>query len=80
MTDNSQQKVTRELNPQGAKLTGREVDIIRLLARGLTNKEMAKSIRIAEGTVKIHLHNIYTKLGFNSRLELAVYALKNEIF
>jgi DNA-binding NarL/FixJ family response regulator len=58
-----------------AELTGREIEIIRMIARGLRNKEIGESFLITEGAVKIHLHNIYTKLGLSSRLALALYAL-----
>ena len=44
------------------KLTDRENDITRLVAQGLANKEICRQLGLMEGTVKIHLHNIYTKL------------------
>jgi two-component system, NarL family, nitrate/nitrite response regulator NarL len=55
-------------------LTPRELDIVRMIARGHRNKAMASQLSITEGTVKIHLHNIYQKLGVDGRLELAVWA------
>ena len=51
-------------------LTARELEIARLAARGLRSKEVAAELGIAEGTVKIHLHNVYQKLGVASRVEL----------
>jgi DNA-binding NarL/FixJ family response regulator len=56
------------------RLTAREIDIVRLVARGLRNKEIAAEITVTEGTVKMHLHNIYDKLGVSTRTELAMYA------
>lgn len=51
-------------------LTPREIEVVRLVAKGMTNKEIATQFCIADGTVKIHLHNIYEKLGINRRVEL----------
>jgi len=53
-------------------LTSRELDVVRLVASGLRNKEIADRLGIGEGTVKIHLHHAYEKLGVESRLALAV--------
>lgn len=55
-------------------LTPRELEIVRLVAQGLRNKELANRLSITEGTVKIHLHNIYDKLGVDGRLELVLCA------
>ena len=54
-----------------AALTPREKEIARCVARGLSNKHVARQLNISEGTVKMHLHNIYTKLGVTNRTELA---------
>lgn len=60
---------------QAAKvLTPRETELVRLVSQGLRNKEIAFRLGITEGTVKIHLHRIYDKLGVSSRVELANYA------
>jgi DNA-binding NarL/FixJ family response regulator len=53
------------------RLTQRELDVIRLVARGLRNKEVARELSISEGTVKMYLHTIYEKLNLASRVELA---------
>jgi two-component system NarL family response regulator len=50
------------------KLTSRENEVLRLLAEGLRNKEIATSLGIAEGTVQIHIKNIFVKLGVTDRL------------
>jgi DNA-binding NarL/FixJ family response regulator len=55
-------------------LTRREIELVRLVSEGLRNKEVAYRLGITEGTVKIHLHRIYDKLGVTSRVELANYA------
>ncbi|MFL6247751.1 MAG: response regulator [Thermoanaerobaculia bacterium] len=55
-------------------LTPREIEIARMIARGLGNREVGEKLFISEGTVKTHLHTIYEKLGIKSRLQLANYA------
>jgi DNA-binding NarL/FixJ family response regulator len=55
-------------------LTPREVEVARLVARGGTNKDIAAALFIAEGTVKIHLHNIYEKTNVSRRAELVRFA------
>lgn len=55
-------------------LTPRELELIKLVAEGLRNKEIAERLSITEGTVKIHLHNIYDKLGVGGRMELLLAA------
>jgi two-component system, NarL family, nitrate/nitrite response regulator NarL len=52
-------------------LTGREQEIAQLVAEGLSNKKIARKVGISEGTVKIHLHNIYSKLEVSNRTNLA---------
>jgi two-component system nitrate/nitrite response regulator NarP len=54
-------------------LTARETEVARHVASGLRNKEIAYRANITEGTVKMHLHNIYEKVGVASRTELAIY-------
>src|SRR5215207_8789981 len=53
-------------------LTVREYEIARLIAQGLSNKHIARALIISEGTVKIHLHNMYEKLGSANRTSLAM--------
>jgi DNA-binding NarL/FixJ family response regulator len=55
-------------------LTPREIEIVKQVAAGLRNIEIAKRLFISEGTVKMHLHNIYQKLGVDSRINLTRYA------
>jgi two-component system nitrate/nitrite response regulator NarL len=61
---------TRQVEP----LTTRERQIVRVMAEGLTNKEIGRRLMLAEGTVKVHLHHIYRKLGISNRTALAVLA------
>jgi len=55
-------------------LTNRELDIVRMIALGLRNAEIAGRLRVSEGTVKSHLHHVYEKLGVNSRMDLLLLA------
>ncbi|MBZ5544282.1 MAG: helix-turn-helix transcriptional regulator [Acidobacteriia bacterium] len=55
-------------------LSGRELQVIALLARGLTNKQIAQTLSITPVTVKHHLSHIFCKLGIENRLQLAVLA------
>ncbi len=57
-----------------ALLTPREMEVVRMVAQGLRNREIADKLFVSEGTVKVHLHNIYEKLGIASRLALGLYA------
>lgn len=55
-------------------LSSREIDVVRMIGKGLRNKQIAEQLFISESTVKIHLHNIYGKLNIASRVELSLYA------
>ena len=57
-------------------LSGREVEVVNLVARGETNREIAETLVIAENTVKVHLRNIYGKLNLRNRQELTAYVLR----
>jgi NarL family two-component system response regulator LiaR len=58
-------------------LTGREAEVIRLVARGQSNREIAGVLSISEKTVKTHISNILGKLSLEDRTQLAIFALKN---
>jgi two-component system, NarL family, response regulator len=60
----------------GQRLTDRESEIVRYVATGLRNAEVAQRLAITEGTVKTHLNNIFQKLGVRDRVELTHYALR----
>ena len=57
-------------------LTEREVDVLRLLAQGQANKQIARNLQIGEKTVKTHVSNILAKLGVPSRTQAALYAVR----
>jgi DNA-binding NarL/FixJ family response regulator len=59
------------------RLTARELEVVRAIASGLRNRAIAEQLRVTEGTVKVHLHNIYRKLGLDSRLSLVIYTKDN---
>jgi DNA-binding NarL/FixJ family response regulator len=60
-------------------LSRRETEIVKMVATGLRNKEIATKLTIGEGTVKTHLHTIYEKLGVHGRVELTMYAIERGI-
>lgn len=62
---------------EGPPLTDREKGVFQLVAQGYRNKEIAKKLHVDEQTVKNRLRRIFEKLGVNSRLELAVYAIRH---
>ena len=56
-----------------ARLTAREIEVLRLLASNYENDEIARRLRLSVGTVKIHVHHVYQKLGVSGRQELLQY-------
>jgi DNA-binding NarL/FixJ family response regulator len=62
-----------------ATLTPREVEVLRELARGLGNRQVAKTLVISEKTVEHHLEHIYGKLGVSTRTSAVVFAIQNRI-
>lgn len=69
---------TRRDEPAQAQLTGREKEVLALVAQGWTSARVAQELDIAERTVRFHLHNIYQKFGFSTRSEAIAWALKEE--
>ncbi len=61
-------------------LSGREIDVIRLAAKGLTNKEIADNLHLSYRTIEGHLRDIFNKLGVGSRTEAVLYGLKKGWF
>jgi two-component system, NarL family, nitrate/nitrite response regulator NarL len=59
------------------QLTARETEIAVLVSQGLRNKAIARQLNLSEGTVKMHLHNVYEKLDLRGRAELALSAIGN---
>jgi len=60
-----------------ASLSGREREVLQQVARGASNKEIARSLDLAESTVKIHVQHILRKLGLQSRVQAAVFAVEH---
>ncbi|MFL0797898.1 MAG: two-component system response regulator NarL [Cellvibrionaceae bacterium] len=58
-------------------LTSREYEILKLIAKGLSNKHIARELDISDGTVKVHVKHILKKLGLRSRVEAAVFVINN---
>ena len=61
------------------KLTDREMEVLRLVAKGLNNRDIAKQLFISENTVKNHVRNILEKLQLHSRMEAVVYAVREKL-
>ena len=68
------QAINTPKNPES--LTERELEVLRLLAQGQANKQIAAGLHIAEKTVKIHVSNILSKLGVQSRTQATLYAIR----
>ena len=75
------QESQRQNKQQVSSLTSRERQIVLMVAEGLSNKDVGRRLNLSEGTVKVHLHNIYTKLGINKRtaLVLIVHSHREEL-
>ncbi|HEX7180382.1 MAG TPA: response regulator transcription factor [Thermoanaerobaculia bacterium] len=65
--------------PPGEPLTPREIEVLKLLAQGLSNADIGGRLFIAEPTVRTHVHRILAKLGVSNRLEAALYAMREGI-
>ncbi|HZM90922.1 MAG TPA: response regulator transcription factor [Blastocatellia bacterium] len=62
-----------------SELTARELEVLKLIVKGMSNKEIASTLRITEGTVKIHVNNLLAKLGVSDRTKAATTALQRGI-
>jgi len=58
-----------------APLTGREREVATLVARGLSNRQIAAELVVTHGTVSLHVHHVLRKLGFSSRAQIAAWAV-----
>ena len=68
-------EVSAPKDPQA--LTERETEVLKLIARGMANRQIARSLYIGEKTVKTHVSNILLKLGVNSRTQAALFAVRS---
>ena len=62
-----------------SELTKREIDVLKMIASGAFNKEIALTLNISERTVKNHIFNIFKKIEVSDRTQAAVFAIKNGI-
>ena len=65
-----------ELDPSAQILTPREIEVLRMIAEGLGNKEIASKLRISDHTVKFHISSIFVKLGASSRTEAVTIGIR----
>jgi len=74
-------KINGELDSQVKhnKLTKREIEVLKLITKGMLNKEIADQLCISEKTVKNHVSNIFKKIEVSDRTQAAVYAIKNNL-
>ncbi|HEX9122763.1 MAG TPA: response regulator transcription factor [Actinomycetota bacterium] len=61
------------------RLTDREMEVLKLVAKGMNNRDIAKQLYISENTVKNHIRNILEKLHLHSRMEAVVYAVREKM-
>ena len=71
--------IGRRQDVAAPRLTERELEVLRLVARGLNNRDIAKDLFISENTVKNHVRNILEKLQLHSRMEAVMYAVKEKL-
>ncbi|MQA84977.1 MAG: response regulator [Streptosporangiales bacterium] len=69
----------RQQQVPAPRLTDREMEVLRLVAKGLNNRDIAKELFISENTVKNHIRNILEKLQLHSRMEAVVYAVREKL-
>ncbi len=72
-------QITKPEKEENVSLTNREREILELIAKGNSNKLIARALNISDGTVKVHVKNLLRKLKVHSRLEAAVWALGHNI-
>ena len=76
---NKEQTVDTKSISNTHNLSPKEIDIVRLIANGLTNKEISNELFLSEGTIKNNISNILSKLDLRDRTQIAIFAFKNKI-
>lgn len=76
-TSDDEELLDKIENPDG--LTQREIEVLKLISKGMLNKEIARELYISEKTVKNHVSNIFKKLNVADRTQAAIYAIKNKL-
>ncbi len=72
-------KPALSVSNQARMLTDRELDVVRLMAKGLSNEEIAREAFISVGTVKTHVSSVLSKLHLQSRIQIVVWAFENDL-
>jgi DNA-binding NarL/FixJ family response regulator len=75
--EHSERRPVATVEPSGPALTQREIQILQLVAEGLSNKEIGVRLSITEGTVKNHVHNALEKLQLENRIQAAAYVVRH---
>jgi two-component system nitrate/nitrite response regulator NarL len=68
----------KQQGPDLASLTRRELQIVKYIAEGMSNKQIGRKLDIAESTVKVHVKHLLKKLGLRSRVEAAVWMVEQQ--
>ena len=79
LDESKQMARTDRSQPATPRLTDREMEVLKLVAKGLNNRDIAKQLFISENTVKNHVRNILEKLQLHSRMEAVMYAVREKL-